>query len=115
MFIRQPFATRIKVDEHFSIIDAIANIGGIMGLCMGFSLVTLVEVCYHIACLAWGYYNGNEKENDGTFIGRRAMRLIKNGFSDQEKRKKNKNNKNKNKIFIVNSDSRVKDDLGWNS
>ena len=77
MFIREPFATRIKVDEDTSIIDAISNIGGIMGLCMGFSIVTLVEVSYHLICLVIGWIAGKEDEENGDFVGRREQRLIK--------------------------------------
>ena len=75
VFIREPFATRIKVDEDTSVIEAISNIGGIISLCMGFSLVTLVEVNYHFVCLVWGCITG-KKYNDN-FIGRRIRRLMR--------------------------------------
>ena len=77
MFIREPFATRIKVDEDTSIIDAISNIGGIMGLCMGFSIVTLVEVGYHLICLLIGWIADKEDDKNGDLVGGRAQRLMK--------------------------------------
>ena len=92
MFIREPFATTIKVDEDTSIIDAISNIGGIMGLCMGFSLVTLVEVSYHLICLICGCIGGKNEDDDGNFVGRRARRLMrdeKQGVVDELRRKNN--------------------------
>lgn len=41
MYIRKPFVSSILVDEAQSTISFISNLGGIMGLCMGFSLVIL--------------------------------------------------------------------------
>ena len=92
MFIREPFATRIKVDEDTSIIDAISNIGGIMGLCMGFSLVTLVEISYHIICLFYGCIVGKNEDDDGKFVGRRTKRLMKDekeGIMDEVRKQNN--------------------------
>ena len=34
-------------DEKFTMTDFIANSGGLLGLCMGFSLVSLAEIVYH--------------------------------------------------------------------
>ncbi|CAB4055949.1 unnamed protein product [Lepeophtheirus salmonis] len=51
IYIKDPAVTRIKRDQKLPIIWFVANIGGIMGLCMGCSLVTLFEVFHHILLL----------------------------------------------------------------
>jgi len=38
----------MKKDEKISVIQFIANAGGLLGLCMGVSFVGLFEVFYHI-------------------------------------------------------------------
>ena len=43
VYIRQPFAESIVVDEAQSTISFISNLGGIMGVCMGFSLVSVCD------------------------------------------------------------------------
>ena len=39
--------TRIKRDQKIPIIGFVANTGGLLGLCMGFSLVSAFEIVYH--------------------------------------------------------------------
>lgn len=39
--------TRIKRDQKIPIIGFVANTGGLLGLCMGFSLVSAFEIIYH--------------------------------------------------------------------
>ena len=46
VYIREPFAEVLLVDEDTSIMDFISSVGGLLGLCMGFSFVTVGEVCY---------------------------------------------------------------------
>ena len=46
-FLSTPFTQIIGVDEDTSIIDAISSVGGLMGLFMGFTMVTLAEVIYY--------------------------------------------------------------------
>ena len=41
--------TRILRDEKTPIIAFVANTGGLMGLCMGFSLVSVFEILYHMS------------------------------------------------------------------
>ena len=51
IFIRSPFAEQYIIEEDISVIQFIANIGGLMGLFMGFSCVSGLEIVYHF--LAW--------------------------------------------------------------
>jgi hypothetical protein len=42
VYIKDPVVTRIKRDQKIPIIGFVANTGGLLGLCMGFSLVSLI-------------------------------------------------------------------------
>ena len=44
IYIKQPVVTKILRDQRVPIIWFVANCGGILGLCMGFSIVTVFEV-----------------------------------------------------------------------
>jgi hypothetical protein len=46
--VKDPAVTLIKRDQKIPLIWFVANVGGIMGLCMGCSLVTLFEVGHHV-------------------------------------------------------------------
>ena len=50
-FLSTPFTTIIGVDEDTSVIDAISSVGGLLGLFMGFTMVTLAEFIYYAASL----------------------------------------------------------------
>ena len=43
---KDSFATKIVRDEKVTITSFVANVGGLLGLCMGFSLVSVVEMVY---------------------------------------------------------------------
>ena len=47
MFIRTPFAEKIVTAEKISQISLMSDIGGLLGLFMGFSFVSAVEIIYH--------------------------------------------------------------------
>ena len=48
VFINELTVTQILKDEKISTISFIANTGGLLGLCMGFSLITIFELIYHL-------------------------------------------------------------------
>ena len=48
VFIGETTATKILKDEKTSIISFIANTGGLLGLCMGFSVVSIFEIMSHL-------------------------------------------------------------------
>ena len=51
IYIKPPVVTRITKDERIPIIWFVANCGGILGLCMGFSIVTVFEVLHYLCRL----------------------------------------------------------------
>ena len=48
IYIREPFAEEILISEMDSMSLLISDIGGLMGLFMGCSFVSAVEIVYHI-------------------------------------------------------------------
>ena len=47
IFIKDPYSKRFRKTEKMSRIAYIASSGGLLGLCMGFSFVSLAEILYH--------------------------------------------------------------------
>ena len=47
MFIRVPFVEEIVTAEKISRVAFISNVGGLMGLFMGFSFVSGFEILFH--------------------------------------------------------------------
>ena len=46
VYVKDSFATRIIRDERMTRTSFVANVGGLLGLCMGFSLVSVAEIFY---------------------------------------------------------------------
>jgi hypothetical protein len=51
IYIKDPAVTKIKRDQRVPVIWFIANVGGILGLSMGCSLVTVFEILHHLLLL----------------------------------------------------------------
>ena len=51
VYIKDPAVTQIIRDQKVPLIWFVANIGGILGLTMGMSLVTFFEIMHHVAML----------------------------------------------------------------
>jgi hypothetical protein len=49
VFIKDPYYTLIKRDEQLTTISFLGNVGGLLSLCMGLSLVSIFEVIYHLS------------------------------------------------------------------
>ena len=47
-YVAEPYVTIYEKDVVITPTTLIANIGGLMGLCMGFSLISLAEIIYYI-------------------------------------------------------------------
>ena len=48
--MKTPTVQTIKRELEITFTTFVGNLGGILGLCLGFSLVSLVEVIYHCFC-----------------------------------------------------------------
>ena len=54
IYIKDPVVTKIWRDEKTPVIHFVAYTGGLLGLCMGFSLVSLFEIIYYsLKTLPW--------------------------------------------------------------
>ena len=49
VFIRDPYYTKYLKSEQITPISFIGNAGGLLGLCMGMSFVSIFEVFYHLS------------------------------------------------------------------
>ena len=62
VYIKDPVVTRIWRDEKTPIIHFVAYTGGLLGLCMGFSLVSLFEIIFYtLKGVPWGKWFKMEK------------------------------------------------------
>lgn len=52
VFFKSEFIVQYKRDQLYGIEDLVSNIGGLMGLCLGFSLLSVVELIYFFT-LRW--------------------------------------------------------------
>ena len=49
IYIKDPYYTSMRKDENIAVISFIGNAGGLLGLCMGLSFVSVFEIVYHLA------------------------------------------------------------------
>jgi hypothetical protein len=64
IFIKDPYAKRFQKDEKITKTSYIANSGGLLGLCMGFSLISGAEILYHcVAGIASVLFPGLRRSN----------------------------------------------------
>ena len=47
-YIQKPFVSIYNRDQAMSYLQLVANMGGLLGLCMGFSVVSIAEIIYHL-------------------------------------------------------------------
>ena len=50
VMVQSPYVTKIKRDVAMPFITFVANSGGLLGLCIGFSFISAVELLYWICC-----------------------------------------------------------------
>ena len=48
LFIKDPYYTSFKRDRSMTFLSFLGNAGGLVGLCMGFSLISAIEWIYHL-------------------------------------------------------------------
>ena len=57
-YISKPFATEYTTDIVISHTTLLSNMGGLLGLCMGFSVVSLAEIVHCVLVLAMSKQKG---------------------------------------------------------
>ena len=68
--------TNIWRDQKTPVINFIAYTGGLLGLCMGFSLVSLFEILYYtLKSLPWKKWFGFERSSDAAANNRPLLEL----------------------------------------
>ena len=50
VLIQSPFVTKIKKDVAITFTNYVANTGGLLGLCLGFSFISGMEIIFWICC-----------------------------------------------------------------
>ena len=81
VYIKDPVVTRILRDQKIPIIAFVANTGGLLGLCMGFSLVSLFEIVYHLlGALKKMWWPPPLAANEGQIVGL-SLKVESNGIS----------------------------------
>ena len=64
LFINEAFAEKIMISEKISRISFMSDVGGLLGLFMGFSFVSAVEILYHGIMVSMG--TGHAETTNGT-------------------------------------------------
>ena len=57
IFLREPYYTKFIKDEQISALSFIANAGGLLGLCVGMSFLSIFEIVYHVASYLFARFN----------------------------------------------------------
>jgi len=88
IFIKDPYAKRFMKDEKITKTAYIANSGGLLGLCMGFSLVSAAEILYHCLFGLFSPICGRGKKNNKDTLYRvyTYSRDLENGLCDRHKK-----------------------------
>ena len=50
IMVQSPYVTKIKRDVAMPFITFVANSGGLLGLCIGFSFISAIEILFWISC-----------------------------------------------------------------
>ncbi len=66
IFFKDPYYTIIQKDEAITLTTFIANAGGILGLCLGLSFVSIFEVIYHLVNYCASKYSQYKTQNKST-------------------------------------------------
>ena len=61
VFLKDPYIQVIKRQEKMSSTTFLSNVGGLLGLCLGFSVLSLVEIIYFI--ILWLNTRGKQIKN----------------------------------------------------
>ena len=47
VMIRDPYVQKVRREQAMTVTGFLANTGGLLGLCLGFSVISLAELVYH--------------------------------------------------------------------
>ena len=50
VMVQSPYVTKIKRDVAMSFITFVADTGGLLGLCLGFSFISVIEIIFWLCC-----------------------------------------------------------------
>ncbi len=75
IFVKDPYYTNIQRDEAMSTVSFVANAGGLMGLCVGLSFVSIFEIFYHLMNACWIQLCGKKKRSGSADRGPRTGSL----------------------------------------
>ena len=67
IMIQNPYVTKMKRDVAMTYTTYIANSGGLLGLCLGFSFISGVELIFWLCCCCkelWKYVQGNQRARE---------------------------------------------------
>ena len=67
VFLKDPYIQVIRRSEKMSFTTFMSNVGGLMGLCLGFSVLSAVEIIYF--CLAWVSFKVKQTKSISTQTG----------------------------------------------
>lgn len=126
VYVKDSFATRIIRDERMTRTSFVANVGGLLGLCMGFSLVSVAEIFYF--CLKrngctpstfpfsfWGTrgrHGAGQRPNNLERVARGPPNTVSQPPLSQPQNSRNVNNHNKHRQRLSRSNEYV---LGVNA
>ena len=74
IYLREPFVKQIKREEKTSYVTLIGTIGGLLGLFMGFSVISVIEIFYMIFLWLISKLNiGHSKIHDTSAISKKHI------------------------------------------
>ena len=50
VMVQSPYVTKIKRDVAMSFITFVADTGGLLSLCIGFSFISIIEIIFWLCC-----------------------------------------------------------------
>ncbi len=66
MFFKAPTVTQHERGELFGTVDFVSNVGGLMGLFLGFSAISLMEMLYYLGkCIfVWAIFDSHGRDHE---------------------------------------------------
>ena len=61
VMIQSPYVTKIKRDLEMTFTNFVANTGGLLGLCLGFSFISGIEILFWCCCFCQSYKKQDQR------------------------------------------------------